>query len=370
MSRILLTGGHHSSAIPVIKELRERDSKIKLYWVGHRRSQKGNKSDTLEYQEIRALNIPFHHLSAGKFHKTFNPFRLAKIPIGFIQAAILLYKINPDVIVSFGGYIAVPVVIMGWVFGIPSVTHEQTVIAGHANKLLSKFSEKILISWETSKKHFPKHKTVYTGIPLRESILESKSNEYKVDNKFPTIYVTGGKTGSHKINMVVRESLNHLLSFCNVIHQCGDNSATRDFEILTKKAAEVEKEKTKGKYILKKYILEEEIGEVFQKATLVVSRAGAHTISELMVLNKPGLLIPIPWVSHNEQYENALMLSNLGLTRILEEKDLDAAALAGEIGVMLSSVDSFRMKEGFAKNLIRDDSAELIVDEILKIYKK
>ena len=137
--KIVITGGHHSSALPVINNLRERFSDVEIYWIGHRYSMKGDINPTLEYKEITDLGIPFFDLKAGKLYKTYNLGRLLKIPLGLVQATFLLLKIRPDVILSFGGYLAAPVVIAGNALRIPSLTHEQTVTAGYSNKLISFF---------------------------------------------------------------------------------------------------------------------------------------------------------------------------------------------------------------------------------------
>ncbi|MDC0449125.1 glycosyltransferase [bacterium] len=360
--KLVITGGHHSSAIPVIKNIQKNYPEVELFWIGHRYSQKGNKADTLEYIEITKLGLSFYDLKAGKFYKTFDPIRLAKIPFGFFQAFLYLLKTKPDKILSFGGYLAVPVVLAGWVLKIPSVTHEQTAVAGYANKLISKFAKKILISWDQSRQYFPKEKVIYTGLPLRETIFEQRTDNFEINKDLPTVYITAGKTGSHIINTTVLESLEDLLNICNVIHQCGEHSELKDFEKLDGKYKSLD---VAGKYHLKKYVLEDEIGEAFGKATLVVSRAGAHIINELIALEKPCVLIPIPWVSHNEQHKNAEVLVNTGLGRILEEKSLTSEKFINFIKNTLNDLDSLKIKDGQIK--IEKNAAKKIVKEVFAL---
>jgi len=363
--KIVITGGHHSSALPVIKKLREDYPDVQICWFGHKFSALGDKNPTLEFREITALNIPFYHIHAGKFYRTLNLKRLAKIPFGFFQCLYLLTKIKPDAILSFGGYIAVPTVIAGWVLGIPSITHEQTVVAGWANRVVSKFTKKVLVSWLQSQKYFPKEKTVFVGLPLRKEIFEVKSQSFLIESNLPTIYITTGKIGSHVINKVVGECLSNLLSFCNVIHQCGDNSVFSDFEMLTSLKSELSN--TIGKYYLRKFIFEDEIGEAFSKSDLVVSRSGAHTTGELLALKKPCLLIPIPWVSHNEQYENAKILVDTGLGTILPEDKLIQQNLADCVKTALEKLDR---KGNTSVQNHGVESAELIVQQLMSIVKK
>ena len=232
--KVIMTGGHHSSALPIIEEFRVKHSDAELFWVGHRHSMKGDCNDTLEYKEITALGIPFFNLYAGKVYKTYDLLRLLKVPLGFFQALVLLLRIKPDVVLSFGGYLAVPVVTAAWFLGIPSVTHEQTLVTGYANKLISRFAKKIFVSWPQSANLFPKSKVIFTGLPLRKSIFSVSSENFKSDNDLPTVFILGGKTGSHFLNNLVIKNLEEILSICNVIHQCGDNSVYNDFENLNK----------------------------------------------------------------------------------------------------------------------------------------
>ena len=367
--KIVITGGHHSSALPVIDQFRSKYPGTDIYWFGHRRSAAGDKNDTLEYKEITALKIRFYDLKAGKVYKTFNLLRLLRVPFGFVQAFKWLLKIRPDVILSFGGYLAVPVVISGWFLGIPSITHEQTVVVGYANRLLSKFVKKICIGWKDSEKFFHAGKIIYSGVPLRKSIFEIGSNSFNSDNSLPTIYITAGKTGSHTINEVVKEALPELLSICNVIHQSGDHSKYNDFEQLASIYKEVDA-LANGKYYLRKFVLDEEIGEAFNKASLVVSRAGAHTVTELLALEKPCVLIPIPWVSHNEQKENASILKKYGLAEVLEEKDLNEDTFFSSIHKVLGHLQEYNLKDREAAKLVNLNAAEIIADETFKLAQR
>lgn len=363
--KIVITGGHHSSALPVIKKLKDYYPGVRIYWFGHKFSAQGDKNPTLEFHEIAELDIPFYHIHAGKFYRTLNIIRLAKIPFGFFQCLYLLLKINPDAILSFGGYIAVPTVIAGWVLGIPSVTHEQTVAAGWANRLVSKVAKKVLISWNESAEYFPKEKTVFAGLPLRSEIFESKSQSFSSDNGLPTVYITTGKIGSHIINTVVGDCLKDLLAICNVIHQCGDNSVFNDYEMLV--AAEKSLGKHAGRYYLRRFVYEDEVGEAYQRSDLVVARSGAHTTAELLALRKNCVLIPIPWVSHNEQFLNAQVLEKNGLGKILPEKDLSAQRLLEEIKTALGKTKAL---EGVVTREANNRPAELIVEQLALVLKR
>lgn len=359
--KVVITGGHHTSALPVIRKLRKK-ADVEILWFGHKHSLLGDKAETLEYKDINNLGIKFFNLNAGKFYRTFNILRLIKIPWGFVQAFYLLLKIKPDVILSFGGYLAAPVVFSGWVLRIPSITHEQTVVTGYANKFISLFARKILISWKQSEKYFPKEKTVFSGLPLREQIYSVNSSEFHTDNNLPTIYVTGGKTGSHRINSTIEKNMGDLLSVANVIHQCGDQSSTNDYERLSQMHEKI-KDKVSGEYFLRKFIVNGEIGEVYSKSDLVISRSGAHTIRELMSLNKPGLLIPISWSSHDEQLKNAKILEKQGLAEIVSEGDLEKKFLP-TVTKMLDNLDHYKTVS--TRDITDGSPEEIIIEELIK----
>ena len=366
--KIVITGGHHTSALPIVKRLREKDSTIEFLWFGHKFSAKNDRNETLEFKEITALGIPFFELHAGKLYKTYDLIRLLKIPFGFLQALYLLIKTKPGAILSFGGYLAVPVVFAGWFLGIPAVTHEQTVVAGYANRFIGRFAKRILITWPQSRQYFPPQKVILTGMPMRKEIFTSTGKIFQTNPSLPTIYITAGKTGSHKINLAIAGSLENFLRSYNVIHQCGDNSVYNDFDKLARKYENI-RQPLPGIYYPRKFVMLDEIGEAFAKANLVVARAGAHIVYELLTLKKPALLIPIPWVSHNEQEKNALALVEAGLGKILPETNLTGQSLFDNVTEMLKYIDKFELKAGGTSFSPVENSADLIADEIIKVSK-
>lgn len=158
--RILITGGHLTPAIAVISELKKRGF-TNFVWVGHKKNQKGNIELSAEFLTIKKLEIPFVNLKTGKLSRTwsfatfFNDMKnLCMISAGIIQSSYIIFKYRPSLILSFGGYLAVPVVLVGKILGTKVITHEQTLVTGLANRIISKFADKILISWETSSKFF------------------------------------------------------------------------------------------------------------------------------------------------------------------------------------------------------------------------
>lgn len=321
---ILFTGGHHNSALVVAKELKKEGYQI--VWLGHKFTQRGDKSLSAEYQEVTKAEIDFYELKAGKFYRKFDPLEWLKIVFGFFQSIYYLLKIKPALIFASGGYLSVPVVIIGWVFGIPSITHEQTVIAGWANKAVSPFVKKILLTHQSSAKNFPKQKEVVVGLPVRKEILDPSYTQ-KFNPKL--LYITCGKQGSHIINQALFPIIPELIKNYTVVHQTGSSTLSKDLEKarrLKEKLGELGK-----RYLYGSYFFAEEAAKYLRSAEIVISRSGAHSSYELMLLNKKSLLIPISWVSHNEQLLNAELVASQTNSLILEEKDLTPENLMQKI---------------------------------------
>jgi len=336
MKTLVITGGHHTSALEVARQLK-RDN-WRVVWFGHRHSMWGDASDSSEYREVTAAGIKFYNLYAGKFYRTYNPLKLIRIPIGFIQSLLLLLLLRPDGIVSFGGYLAVPVVITGWLLGIPAITHEQIVSAGVANRAISFFVKKIAVTWPSSLSHYPPHKTVLVGLPLRSGIKPKKTK-----HSLPLVYITGGKQGSHLINKAIFDILPELLKKYKVIHQTGTSTLFNDLE----KSQAI----TNDNY--QSFGFDSQKGiQALQEADVVVGRAGAHTVYELGVLGKPCVLIPIPWVYH-EQEKNAQVLEKAGLAIVIPE-----SKLTGEL--LLTSIETAHKIKPYPLNLPLDGTRRLL----------
>ncbi|HAI22212.1 TPA: hypothetical protein DCP77_03395 [Candidatus Collierbacteria bacterium] len=317
---IAFTGGHHNSALVIAKSFQKEGYPI--IWIGHKFASKGDKSLSAEYQEITGSGLQFLELKTGKFYQKFNPLEWLKIAFGFFQAFIYLITYRPKLIFSSGGYLSVPVVIAGWFLGIPSITHEQTVIAGWANKAISPFVKKILLTHVSSLPNFPQEKSVVVGLPIRKELLNSKYTK-KFDPKL--IYISCGKQGSHTINKALFPILPQLVAKFTVVHQTGANTLTKDSD----RARRI-KEKLgeyKDRYIFAPYFFAEDAATYIRSSSAIVGRAGAHSVYELMVLGKKAVLIPIPWVSHNEQFLNAKLAEEQIGSFILEEKDLTPESL-------------------------------------------
>lgn len=363
--KILITGTHFTPAVATIEELRKENG-VEIVYVGRDTTLEGDVAPSVESKLIPSLGIKFIPITTGRLQLVFTPYTLLsllRIPVGFIQALVIILSEKPDVILSFGGYVSVPIVIVGWLFSIPIIVHEQTLVSGLANKISSLFADKIAISFRNSR--IDNIKTILTGNPLRKQILQAKSLSVKlrhppgVRNK-PVILVTGGNQGSHTINKTVEECLTQLTKIANVIHVTGDNKF-KDFERLE---GSVELEGLEGKYKVLKWI-GEEYGATLSKVDLVVSRAGVNTLTELAYLGKPALVIPIPYLYQDEQNKNAKYFEKHGLVRILPQSELSANSLLKDIKFMLKNIDKLNKSAKNAKKVIIPDGAKRLALETI-----
>lgn len=381
--KIIIIGGHLTPALAILDELLEKNYK-NIKWIGKKFVQTSSKNTSPEYNIIKSKQIPFIKFSAGKLWrkwtlKTFTKGlrNLLLIPWGFIFAIIILYREKPKLLVSFGGYLALPIVYAAKLLSVKVVTHEQTITVGKANRKIGNMADKIFISWKETAKLFSKEKVIYTGNPIRDEVISFSTSNYSFDNDLPIIYVTGGNQGANTINWRLLKIIPTLISQANIIHQTGSSTLTQDYQ----NALEIKKElpeELRSRYIIRENIFNNEIGEIFSKADLLVSRSGANTITEILYTGKRSILIPIPWTSGNEQQKNAEIVENTGLGYILKQYDemppqeLYEAVLVGLEAVKAGKDFKDKNIETTQKNarkLVRSDAAENIVLEIEKILQ-
>lgn len=320
--RLIITGGHVTPALAVIEELKSRKN-VEIFFIGRKYNSDIDKSLTLEYKEITALNFPFFHLKTGRLTRLLNYrtiLELAKIPLGIYYAWQLIHKIKPDKILSFGGYLALPVAFCGFIKNIPVYTHEQTINPGITNKIIGLFAKKIFLTFPESNKHWNKNKVIITGNPMRQQVFQHHVLNWLPNNNRKIIYITGGSLGAHSINLHISQIINKLTEKYMVIHQTGDTLEYNDFLTLNNLRLKLTQEQQKN-YIIKKHISGNEIGSVYWRSDLIIGRAGANTISELIALKKPAILIPLPWSAGQEQLKHAEYLKKNKVAEIFDQNN-------------------------------------------------
>jgi len=371
MKKIVITGGHLTPAMAVIDELINQGG-WEIFFIGRKYATEGEKTPSVESQLIPDRGIWFTPINAGRSPRHFNRYTLIsllKVPLGFFQAFYHLFRLRPQLILSFGGYVSVPVVFAGWFLRIPIITHEQTTVRSLATKINSIFAKRIAVSWPQAREQFPKEKVIFTGNPIRKEIFKVNQRVWRIldfPKGLPLVFVTGGNQGSHVINLAVESILPRLLKIANVFHQCGHLQALGDFERLEKDREKLPK-KFKERYHVRKYLTAEEMGTLFNKANLVVCRAGANTLTEIAALGKPVLFIPLPWLYQDEQTKNAQMLVEAGTAEILPQKDLSGNTLYQRIDTLIQNLNKYEKSAVAAKKLVKLDAAQRIVREIERI---
>lgn len=320
--RVLLTGGHAgTTALAVIEEIKSREDtkQWEISWIGAQHAVEGKKSPTLESKVLPKFGVTTYSIIMGRLQRKFTRYTissLCKIPFGFIHAFFLLKKIKPHVILSFGGYAAYPVVVVGSFLKIPVVIHDQTAAAGRANLFSARFAQKVAISRASCEKFFPKEKTVLTGNPIIRSIREIHPRLQMSDP--PVLFVAGGSRGSQTINTLIRNILPELLRSFVVIHQTGSLDY-RDFvEFKNTLPEEAQKH-----YELHEFIDPLEIHTFWRRADIFIGRSGANTVSESIAAKRPSIFIPLPFAYNDEQTKNAEYAKIIGLATILPEKNVD-----------------------------------------------
>lgn len=332
--KVVLTGGHLAPLWAVYEVLRKR---AECVVIGRKYTFEQDKTISLEYQLFEELGAQFYNLPAGRLQRkvTRNTVpSLMRTPRAFIAARALLKKEKPAVVLTFGGYIGLPVALAAKSLGIPVVLHEQTQKAGLTSRVISRFAAKICVSFPSSEKHFPPHKTILTGNPLRREIFEVQGT-LPIPEDRPVLFVTGGSAGSHRINTYVEFLLPKLLRVFTVIHQTGDAHEFQDYARLSKTAQQLPMDERRH-YIIRKFILPSEIGFVYKRADVLLARSGANTVSELIALQKHALLIPLRYGQKEEQLENAKYYQATGLGTYMKEEYVDLGKLYDEL-VSLSS---------------------------------
>ncbi len=350
MKRIILTGGgtagHVTPNIALIPGLRELGYDIQ--YIG---SYNG-----IEKELIEPFGIPYHGISSGKLRRYFSvknftdPFRVVK---GFSEARKLIKDLKPDVIFSKGGFVSVPVVLAGKKCKVPVIIHESDMTPGLANKIAIPSAVKVCCNFPETLDCLPKGKAILTGSPIRQELLSGNKIAamdlcgFTADK--PVILVIGGSLGSVIVNNAVRQGLPKLLEDFQIIHLCGKGKTDESLK------------DTKG-YCQFEYV-KDELRDIFALSDIVISRAGANAICELLALRKPNLLIPLSAnASRGDQILNARSFERQGFSMVLEEENLTEDSL-------VRAVHDLYDNRGTFIDSMRDSKQQDSIDTILSLIE-
>lgn len=355
MKKIVMTGGgtagHVTPNIALMPAL--KDAGYEISYIG---SYEGIEKGLIEGQKI-----PYYGISSGKLRRYFDiknfsdPFKVVK---GYCQSVKLLKQLKPDIVFSKGGFVSVPVIMAAKRCKIPAIIHESDITPGLANKLAIPNATKVCCNFPETLQYLPKEKAVLTGSPIRKELLSGDAKKALsfcnfTDESKPVILIIGGSTGSKAINTAIRELLPELLKKYNVIHLCGKGNLEESLATLSGYA--------QFEYVNK------ELSDLFALSTLVISRAGANAICELLALHKPNILIPLSAAaSRGDQILNAASFEKSGYSYVLEEEKVSNKTLLEAINHVMENKTSYI---NAMKNSSSKDSIEIIIDLIQNVAK-
>lgn len=354
MKRIVFTGGgtagHVTPNIALIAKLKELDYDI--HYIG---SYTGIEKDLIE-----KLNIPYYGIASGKLRryldiKNFSdPFKVWK---GYCESKKILKRLKPDVVFSKGGFVAVPVVLAAKKRKIPTIIHESDMTPGLANRLCIPSAVKVCANFPETLNYLPKEKSVLTGTPIRKELFAGnriKGLDFAgLSANLPIILVIGGSTGALKVNEAVRNLLPTLLKKYQVIHLCGKGKMDAAYQNM------------KG-YIQYEYI-SSELSDLFAAADLVISRAGANAICEILALKKPNILIPLSAAaSRGDQILNAESFEHQGYSYVIKEESLTNETLLTGVNEVFENSQTYI--EAMSQST-QNDATETIVALIAEVQK-
>ncbi|MGN0390444.1 MAG: undecaprenyldiphospho-muramoylpentapeptide beta-N-acetylglucosaminyltransferase [Wujia sp.] len=329
MKRIILTGGgtagHVTPNMALIPTLKARGYDIQ--YIG--------SYDGIEKKLIEDMGIPYHGIATGKLRRYFDlrnfsdPFRVIK---GFSEAKKLMKELKPDVVFSKGGFVSVPVVLAASAKKIPSIIHESDMTPGLANKISIPKASKVCCNFPETLDTLPAGKAVVTGTPIREELFSGDAVSAMTFCGFtdvrPTLLIIGGSSGSVCVNNAVRSCLDELTKIYNVIHLCGKDNLDESL-------------KNHAHYVQFEYI-KQELADLFALADVVISRAGANAICELLALRKPSVLIPLSLAaSRGDQILNAESFDKHGYAKLLPEENLNDSSLLSAVNEVYNNRDTY-----------------------------
>lgn len=357
------TGGHLVPLITVAGKIKEKAPETEFVFMG----PKGK----MEQEILGPTGIRTRKIMSGKMRRYVSGYTLIdiiKIPIGIIQALFWLLVEMPDAVFSKGGYASLPVVIVAWMYRIPVMIHESDVNPGMANSMLSKFVERVAISFPEAEKYFPSSQVVLTGNPVRSDITQGdpqKAREaYHFTDMKKVIFVLGGSQGARAINNKILDILPELMHKYQIIHQTGEANFN---EVKTKAGVLGIKPGREGYYAMAFY--GEEIKDILALSDLIITRAGASTLSEIAAVKKPAIVIPLSTSANNHQRMNAYSVAKNGGCLVLEEDNIGSNMLLEKIEEVMNNEE---LRQKMANNIAvfyHPDAADKIAEGVLGMIK-
>ena len=349
------TGGHIYPALAIVNKIKAEEPNSEFLYIGtHNR---------MENDIVPKTGIPFESIEIYGFSKNIiKNFKTAGCLLkSYKRCKSLIREFNPDVVIGVGGYVTAPVIYAAKKLGYKTVIHEQNSLPGKSNQFLSKYSDLVCVSFKSSMSFFPGYKTVFTGNPCSEDALSKepiKKSVYGIKNNRKLVLFVMGSLGSSRVN-------EYLVSSMNLF-----NGKDYDILFVTGKGSydSISKNSFPSNVHVVPYV--DGMTGLMKNVDLIVSRAGASTMSEIIALELPSILIPSPYVANNHQYKNALDLVNVNASVMIEEKDLKGDILVRKIDEILYDDNKIHDMKKNLKSMMVRDSASLIYSNIKELVDR
>ncbi len=344
------TGGSVTPLLAIAQELKE-DSDFDFLWVGTKEGP--------EIKMVKDANIRFISIHSGKLRRYFsinNFIDIFKIILGFVESLYLVLKYKPNLMLSAGSFVSVPLAYASWMCRVPIIIHQQDVRPGLANKLMAPLSKIITVTFEKSLKDYGK-KAILVGNPVRRSLkcnLSQSEAKKKMGLKenFPVCLVIGGGTGAEFFNKLVLNNLDKLSSFCQILHITGKGKKKKIDEYCN--------------YYVFEFLDSKQLSLAYRAAEVVVSRCGMGVLTELSFFAKPSILIPIP-DSHQE--DNAKVFQDKKAAIVLNQKEMDDVVFVETIKKILDNYSLQQKLSARIRSVIKSDAANKIKEIIINFLK-
>lgn len=350
------TGGHIYPALAIINKFKEKEKNLEVLYIGtHNR---------MESEIIPKKNINYVPLTIYGFSKSIS-LDIKNIPLiikAYKKCLEVMKEFKPDVVIGVGGYVTYPVIKAAHKLGIKTFIHEQNAIVGKSNKMLAKYADIIGVSFEESKNFFKNKNVIVCGNPCGEnalSVVACKKEEYNLSSTLKTVLIVSGSLGSSSLNPKIKDYIKNikeekyqvlLVTGKNYFNYFNDN---------------VEKY-SKNVHIFS-YI--DDLSRVMKISDLIITRAGASTISEILSLSIPAIYIPSPNVANNHQYYNALSIKNNNAGDLLEEKNITTSLLKEKVNNILNDKEVYLNMKNNAKKMSVNNSSSKIYYSIKDMIK-
>lgn len=355
--KLCLVGGHLTPALSLADHALAR--KDRVFLVGRCHTSENHSLPSLEPLEAQKRHIPFFPINTPKINQVNFVSLITLIPRllqSTLEARRILQTQRPHAVVAFGSYVSVPVGFAAKSLGIPLFIHEQTAVAGLANRLLAPLAKTIAIGFKEAQSQFPQGKTSLVGNPIRPEFFQPAVKPAWVPKRNkPILYITGGSQGSAVINQVTASLYLQLTNKYRLVHQCGGAGSHRARE-LSEKYLKPLPATVQAQISLREWLSARETAWCYQNAQIIVSRAGANSVSEIICLALPSILVPLPQARFREQAQNAAIVSRLRSGVVIPQFNFNQSSLISSLDDLQNNYRSYKARAVKAASLIPQDA--------------